>query len=428
MPIKGLTDKRRISRGGHLRIGEKAISPKSGAEYPKAVDHFIPDFEDPDMVPLFTQLYGENPKRVTVAFPSDDPEQFFQQWYKAYGKSSGLKCKGDGETAMRYETEDEGGGGLVEVKCLCPDECEFAQQHGCKRLGSLQFFVRGLPGIQVIQINTTSYNSIVNLNTGIDMMQRLRGARGIAGVWVDLLIKPQEAQVQGKKKNIFVLDLYIPVNLDNILGLTSAFEPVACLPAPSDARDPMLHPIGGFEPEPEGSDLDRAFGPVDALTTVDAEFSETGTPGDFANDPDVWAAFELAGAPELKRTAILASAKDGDWTKAEIIGAIQKSTTGPAARQPIKPPKAKAGGNDTNRFTGTVDSATFVKDGKDASGKQWKLYGIVIDGERYAAFGESIFSTAETAHSSGAPVVVEWKQGVKGKSLVSLAMAGEASE
>lgn len=249
MPIKGLSDRRRLTRGGHIRLGIKKTSAK-GAEYPEKSDHFIADFENDAVQRRFYELYGAEPKRITIAFGNDDPEFIFPQYYKAYGKSSGLKCKGDGETASRITDKGE----LVEVDCPGPEHCDFARANGCKQMASLQFFIKGLPGIQIFQINTTSFNSIVNLNTGIELLQRVRGAKSICGVWVDLLLVPQDAQANGKRVLIYVMKLDIKASLDNLAVLECAFDPIAALPAPDESRDEYLTPTA----IPQAEEVDRS--------------------------------------------------------------------------------------------------------------------------------------------------------------------------
>jgi len=301
MPIKGLSETRRITRGGYIRLGEMKVSPRTGAEYPSAVDYFIPDFEDQSIQETFRELYGDRPRRITVAPPPPgDPAQFFPQWYKCYGKTSGLKCKGDGEQAQRSIN-----GGMEEISCPGPDACDFGKEHGCRAVASLQVFIKGLPTLEVFQINTGSRNSIINLNSGIDMLQWLRGGRGIAGVWVDLVIVPQEATVDGKKKNIYVMKLIMPVGLDDVQKLTSAVETVEplALPVPDDSRDPYIQPKNGHQ-----EDHDK---PAESV------------PG-FDTDRDVVTALDQAGMGEAARAAMLRSAEAGNWSKDQLLATIQK--------------------------------------------------------------------------------------------------------
>jgi len=307
MPIKGLSDIRRITRGGHIRLGERVERTRDGktVTYPQKSDHFIADFDDPEMESLFYKIYGDKPTVIRVAFPSDNADNFFQQWYKCYGSTSGLKCKGDGEIAQRIVDNE-----MVELPCPSPDECDFAQANGCKRIASLQCFIKGLPGLNVFQVNTSSFNSIVNLNSGIDMLRWARGGRTISGVWVDLILKEQQAQatVKGKQQavTIYVMELKIPVSLDNVNQLVSCVEAPAMLPPPDDKRDEYLQPVNGFAPDPD---------PEPAPEPVKAEPSN----GSLETDPDVVAAFSMAKTSDVKKRALLVSATENGWSKGKLI-------------------------------------------------------------------------------------------------------------
>lgn len=239
MPIRGCTDAPpRFTRAGHIRLGVKTQNAR-GSIYPEKSDHFIADFESPDSVALFHSIYGPEPKKITIAFAHETPEEIFPQWYMCYGASAGLKCKGDGETAWRADAT----GNLSEVDCPGPGECDFGRMNRCKQQARMMFFIRGLPGFQVFQCNTTSWNSIRNINSGLQMLRVVRGDRPVRGVWVDLYLVPQTAQHDGKQVNIYVLKLDIPTNLDNLKALECALEiKPAALPAPDESRDEYLTP------------------------------------------------------------------------------------------------------------------------------------------------------------------------------------------
>lgn len=239
MPIRGCTDAPpRFTRAGHIRLGVKTQNAR-GSIYPEKSDHFIADFESPESIALFHQIYGPQPKKITIAFAHETAEEIFPQWYMCYGASAGLKCKGDGETAWRADDK----GDLREVECPGPGECDFGRMNRCKQQARMMFFIRGLPGFQVFQCNTTSWNSIRNINSGLEMLRVVRGDRPVRGVWVDLYLVPQKAQHEGKQVNIYVLKLDIPTNLDNLKALECALDiKPAALPAPEDSRDEYLTP------------------------------------------------------------------------------------------------------------------------------------------------------------------------------------------
>lgn len=299
MPIRGLSDQRRISRAGYLRCGEMAKNAE-GREYPTKLDHFKADFADRELEKRFCALYGPQPKRVSVTFPPGPPESWFPQWYYSYGKGQGLKCKGDGETAGRVVN-----GEIVEVPCPGPETCAFAKRNGCKRVGRLQFFVKGLPRLQVVQVNTSGRNSIINLNSGIELLIGALGGRSHFGVYVDLVLKPDESSVDGSRRRFYSLDIEIPMGLEDIQRLqTSGASPMA-LPQPSEERDQLLHPENGFDAEPE----------VDPVT---------GEVLDSLDDDAIDAAFEGAGIAGPRKEAILASAASGDWSREQLLAVIAK--------------------------------------------------------------------------------------------------------
>lgn len=263
MPIKGFTERARLSRGGHLRLGTKKENHQ-GKQYPTKSDFFIADFDDPEHEKLFHKMYGEQPREVEICFHSNDPEVIFPQWYCCYGASSGLKCKGDGETAMRLNAP----GDLSEVECLTPEHCDFAKQNGsgsksgCKQQGMLQFFIKGLPTMKVFQINTTSWNSMLNVNSAIKMLQWLRRGQSIAGVWVRLKLVAREtvSKEKGGKVTIYVIEIDLPPNvtIDGGAKLLSFIDGVHSAPTAADigtvpvdeSKDDLLH-ADEYESEPE---------------------------------------------------------------------------------------------------------------------------------------------------------------------------------
>ena len=91
--IKGLSDVRRLPRLGKIRLGIKVKHAKTGNEYPKEVGYFV-------CPPEIQKVYGEKPTALDIMFPIEDETKVFAQNYKAY-VFQGLRCKGDGEIALR---------------------------------------------------------------------------------------------------------------------------------------------------------------------------------------------------------------------------------------------------------------------------------------------------------------------------------------
>jgi len=220
MPIKGLSERIRLSRGGKIRLGEKRKMEKNGKtiEYPAKLDYFLFDPEDESLLPKIHSQFGDKPDKLLICFPSEDEEVVFPQYYKCYG-ASGLLCKGDGNTANRTAE----GGALVECECPSPEHCEFAASRGkggksgCKQLASLQFYIKDFNQLFVWQIDTSSFHSIVNVNTALKTLRAIAGR--ISFIPVTLILKSQQIQPDGKKQVAYVLDVIIPCGLNDIKAL-----------------------------------------------------------------------------------------------------------------------------------------------------------------------------------------------------------------
>lgn len=211
MPIKGLTEIHRLPRLGKLHLGVKSQTAQ-GAEYPKAVDHFVVSVDESTPAAnaqAFKKVYGDTPKALDVMFPSDDPEEFFGQWYKLYGRGTGLQRRCDGEVCVLSS-----GGELKETACVCKKEGQ--HERACKAIGNLQFFLPRVDGIGVWQLDTSSFNSLRNLNSWFALLKQLCGK--VAGIPFQLILKPQDVQVNGSKKTIYVLDLVNTLRLSDVLA------------------------------------------------------------------------------------------------------------------------------------------------------------------------------------------------------------------
>ena len=223
-PIKGLSEVRRLPRAGKIRIGIKEVN-KAGVEYPRGVDYFV----CPDEV---KEVYGEQPKALKILFPTENEEQFFSQFYKLY-QASGLKCKGDGETATRLNKE----GGMEPYECKgrkCPDY----ESAKCKHIGILQFLLPDVPGIGVWQISTASWNSIVNINSAIEYVRGLCGR--IQLIPLTLKVEEQTVQPNGKKKIVHVLSIDTKIRLSDLQKAAEISPQRIALPAPDESEETLL--------------------------------------------------------------------------------------------------------------------------------------------------------------------------------------------
>jgi len=277
MPIKTISDIRRCPRLGHIRLGIKKVSEKTGKEYPAEVDYFILDPQTGDqgrndqLKVQFKELYGEKPTAIKIMFPPVEAEIFFQQWYKRYGSGTLLKCKGDGETAVcalpefaeGLEVVGKDEMGLTKVECLGP-ECIYQKDNSCNRLGALQILLPELSGIGVWQISTGSWNSIVNLNSALDWLRGLCGR--FAMLPITLRRVPTDISYEGKKSKHYIMQIDLENASIEQLQKAALISPekaaIGALPAPDETKDPLLY-----------SEAENGKGSVPAVEKVKETFS-----------------------------------------------------------------------------------------------------------------------------------------------------------
>jgi hypothetical protein len=199
--IKGISDKRRLPRLGKIRLGIKKVSKKTGKEYPAEAPHFV-------CPPEVKRVYGEKPTELDIVFPVENPEVFFPQSYKAYGSDQRLKCKGDGETAIRLNPET---GELEERDC----PCEWLEENKCSLRGHLMVLLPRVSMGGVYQIDTGSYNNIVNINSYIDYLKALVGRVSL----IPLKLRRVEQVVnspEGKARKHYLLQLELPADFQMV--------------------------------------------------------------------------------------------------------------------------------------------------------------------------------------------------------------------
>lgn len=241
MPIKNLSNIRRLPRLGKIHLGVKKVSEKSDKEYPSEVDYFV-------VPPAVEEIFGEKPKELRIMFPVENEEVFFQQWYKRYGYNL-LRCKGDGERAMTWDEEK---GGMKTIDCPCD---ELKTGGNCRRVAILQFMLPEVPGAGVWQISTSSRNSIIDLNSSIVYIRGLCGRIRM----IPLVLKREPIDItriengQPKSGRHYTMKIDLGANISvRDLQLAAQVEPEAVMiSAPDEAQDDLLYPVGGFKPEKE---------------------------------------------------------------------------------------------------------------------------------------------------------------------------------
>lgn len=285
--IKGISEVRRIRRIGKIRLGEKKISDK-GKEYPAALDHF--NFTDaPDLL----AMYGANCKEIDVIIPNENVDAFFPQERKCY-RSSGLFCRGDGETATRvnvglsdgdknakavpkdqpldpegYKFIKEQGlkagvGDMFSMPCL-GEACHFTEKKFCKPIGRFLFIVPKTPRIGVFEISTTSFNSIVELNSAIETIRGLAGRISMIPLKLRLVPKDTKVPKTAMKKTIYHLVLEYMGSMESLVTYKNAKQiPVEQLPARHELEQHVpddLIPEGGAKLDGHLAGKDKIAGP-----------------------------------------------------------------------------------------------------------------------------------------------------------------------
>ena len=262
MPIKGLTETRRLERVGKIRLGIKKDNGK-GKEYPVAVDYFV----CPDAV---KEIYGDKPNELPILIPVEDDESWCAQYYKRYSQTRGLICKGDGETCTMLvdsvtgrEPNDETKLTVMQEGICDGRDCSEYQKGNCKEMMTLQFLLPEVPGLGVWQIDTGSINAILNINATATLLRGIH--RRVAMIPLFLTLEMQKVKSpEGKMRNMPILHLRAKGTLKNMLDEAKgqyALPPAYSLPEPemgeNEVDDLILDfnqaPLGE-EPEPEFDD------------------------------------------------------------------------------------------------------------------------------------------------------------------------------
>jgi hypothetical protein len=185
--IKGLSEIRRLPRLGKIRLGVRAQT-KDGKEYPVDIPYFI-------VPPEVAKVAGEKPMQLEVMFPSNDTNVVFPQAYKYYGSGKGLKCIGNGERAMRLNEKTHS---MEPVECPCP-----LLGNGCARRANLMVILPKVNLGGIYQIDTGSFNSMVDVNSGFDYLMASIGR--IAFVPVLLRRQPRDTFFGGHRRKHYPL-------------------------------------------------------------------------------------------------------------------------------------------------------------------------------------------------------------------------------
>lgn len=281
-PIDRISDIRWFPRLGKIHLGEKAEG--QGRPYPKALDHF----KVPEEV---AAVHGQAPRELPVMFPSDDLELVAPQWYKCYSYSQGLICKGDGKRCRRKVDTKTGDFANRDTKQwvltdgICePEHCPMVGSKQCRKMMSLLFILHEVPGLGVYQLDTSSFYSIVNLNSQLatDGFLRHFTQGRIAFIPLILSVEPREVTPPGVgRKTVHVLNVRADVKLADIIRISRQRPAQVLLPTLEEEEPPEdLYPEEVLEHGEEAA----------ATAEKDWEALSKGVEGDTSTTPAATAA------------------------------------------------------------------------------------------------------------------------------------------
>ena len=251
--IKGLSEKRRLPRLGSIRLGLKAKNPK-GVEYPKETEYFV-------VPPEVAKIFGDKPTELEVMIPLNDLDSVFPQSYKYYGSGKGLKCQGDGEIAYYVDPETKE---MTQKEC----PCSLLEEGKCKQSATLMVMIPKVSVGGVYQIRTSSFNSIVDINSGLEYVAALLGR--FAMVPLTLRRVKTETHHDDKKQHHYTLQVIFDGDIQTINALLADTQrvlehPRFALPAPVD-ENPELDPVDILEDEENATEGEIVSDQVDHTT------------------------------------------------------------------------------------------------------------------------------------------------------------------
>lgn len=277
--IKGLSDRRRLPRLNKIRLGFKVKSDKG--EYPAELPFFLlpPEvarefgFKDAersvtrakemgcsrDMVLKFIRdNYSSLAEEIEIMFPINDREVVMPVALKYYGSSSGIKCQGNGEEALRsVDVIKEGNPTIIEgqpkdakmirVECPCGLlKTEENPKGACTQRGALRFMVPKVNMGGVYEIPFSSINSIIDVQSGLDYIAGLTAGR-FCMIPLTLRRIPTQTHHNNQKQVHFTMQVIFNVSADVLNELRAGSNRVitqssAFILPPPDDTNPIAEP------------------------------------------------------------------------------------------------------------------------------------------------------------------------------------------
>lgn len=276
----------KFPRRGKIHLGIKVPYQKGGeTKYrPKEVDYLV-------CPPEVQEIYGEEPKEVPIALPSNDITEVIPYAFKYWKSGAGLFCKGDGKIANRAMAVKSARGAMFE-EIECPGEdCEYYQSKKCNLQACLMVHLPHVDMFSVYQIDTGSWHSVVNVINSLKLIKKQFGR--LINLYDPRNLEPilrlgrmsQETHGSGKKETHHVLYVRAEINTALLLEIREELSNPSLLTAPSH-RPPGVPKEEFSEKAQKGVDdlfpspppTKEAEAPMEEV--VDAVPEETRTPAD----------------------------------------------------------------------------------------------------------------------------------------------------
>lgn len=339
MPIEGVSNIVRMPRLGKIHLGIKVERPGKHP-YPQATDYFVV----PDEV---ADIFGEKPKELEIMFPIEDSDQFAQQWYRCYSMTQGLVCIGDGVSSRRKFDLKTGAIAGRDTKAWewkegwpCdPQECPEYLSKRCRRVMNLQVLIPQVPGLGVWQIDTSSFYSIVNINSMIKLLKNLAGRCSF--IPLTLALGPIEVTPPGQtKKTVHIMHIKKDMKLADIARIALLPPGQVLIPEPETEEAPAdLIPAEVLAEAEESSEEDRQAVehvldeelPLEGVRIIERDVSLIKNKNDFA--AVCFQDFELQPEEARKKTGFSSWDEIGSWGDAylNVAGTMGAKVIEPAA-------------------------------------------------------------------------------------------------
>lgn len=241
-------------KGAQGELGRPVVS-RDGTIYVNGQENLAQAFE---VVPgLASALQAGKRKRLTIAFPFDQPELFLQQRFACYSATA-LQLYGDEHSLTSIRMEGEGKAARpVHTTVLAGTDDYEAGLRLCKTNTSLYFLLAewGEDGPRVVfpdgaglyRLRMTSRNSAQSIVNSLRWIARLTGGR-IAGVPFDLYLDQQDVVApDGKRRRLPIWQLVLKppkrlelttANFQQVLGgAIEQGERLKVLPPPAESAE-----------------------------------------------------------------------------------------------------------------------------------------------------------------------------------------------